>query len=720
MSDISKKNIDRLEDPLGFITRIVDGEIKKSERTLSQWKRKLVKYNELYKMIQNQRHYEGLARIFVPEILRAVETVVGNLYKIIFGNNPWFEYEGMSDSDNPGSEALTKLTTAQMEENQFKLRTMDSLRQMAISGLTVRKLLWDFNQVTQKKKVLKFEKSVDPITGKEKTKRSVETINSVETISDNWTTEPVDLLGFHISDVTTPYNNIQKAKWIAEQTIVDKQWIRERVKKDWFVDKLKELDESTQWQSSEAERLRLSRKQSGGFTSQTGPSSGNSDYAGEGSKRGIEIIERWGLIPAKFVYSPQDLKELKLDEDDQVESVIVIANRKVILKLETNPFYHNTKPYVSCPYVAQENEFAGLGIAQIAESLQEELNDTRNQVMDNKSLILMCMWLKSRGSGIKNQDLKIRPMGVIATNDMEGLQPLRPPVLAGVGVNIEGVVKEDLRQSVGASSNLQGIAQGGNSTATESSLINQNSYGRLALTAQQYSELVLKPTLKMAASLNDQYFDTEKTIKVIGEAGIKFQKMSPDDIVGNKTITIRLATDMDDNPGIRRQQLIQFLTVVQGMPPDIISYHWRLLDKIYKSFFPSANSLEDLYQPPPGEEQLLQPDEEFEIMRQGIPVKVKQGDNDQEHIQQHESDLNATQYALSPEAFKLNKDHLMAHYEQLTMKAQQAAQAQAQQQMSMMGQSGNKINQGQTPNASPFTNRSATKPSDLIRNNGGI
>src|SRR5258708_36666047 len=116
------------------------------------------------------------------------------------------------------------------------------------------------------------------------------------------------------------------------------------------------------------------------------------------------------------------------------------------------------------------------------------------------------MWLKGRFDGIKNQDLRIRPMGVIQTNDMEGLQPMRPPVLTGVGVNIEGVIKNDLRESVGAPSNLQGIAQSGVSTATESTQINQQALGRLQMTAQLYSELILKPLLVMVEYLNYQYY----------------------------------------------------------------------------------------------------------------------------------------------------------------------------------------------------------------------
>lgn len=707
-SEISKANIARLEDPNGFIAKIVDDEIYKSEKILSSWKRKLVKYNELYKMVQNQRHYEGLARIFVPEILRAVETIVGNLEKMIFGNSPWFEYLSTASQDDAAAQAQTQLTLSQAEDNKFKLKTLDSLRQMAIYGLTVRKLLWDFDENVQKKKVAKFVTKVDPITGKEKVEKSVETITSRETLKDNWDSVPVDLLSFHISDVTVPYSNIQKARWIAEQYMVDKHWIKSKEKNGWISGgKLEEIEETQAYNNSDAERYKATRKQSAGYTTIE-------------HKKAVEIIERWGLLEAKYVYSAADLKELDLDEDDMVETIILIANRKRVIKLEANPFWHNQKPYVLCPYVAQDNEFSGLGVAAIGESLQEELNDTRNQTMDNKTMILMNMWLKGRSAGIKNQDLRIRPMGVIATNDMTGLQPLRPPVLTGIGVNIEGVIKEDLRQSVGAASNLQGIAQSGVQSATESSIVNQTSVGRLGLTAQQYSELILKPTLTFAESLNYQFFDTERVIKVIGEIGIKFRKISPDDIVGAKAVIVRLSIDTDDSPGIRKQQTLQFLTIVQNMPPEVINFHWKLLDKVYKSLFPSGNGLEDLYPAPPGEEDLLEPEDEFLLMKEGVHVKVKQGDDDQKHIQSHEADLEATQYALSPVALKINHQHLLDHYQQMTMKSQQAQMEQMQAMMPPdQGAQTGKSNTGQIPNASPFTSNAPTKGSDLTRNLNG-
>ena len=712
MNQISKDNIDRLGDNKEkFVQHIIDKELLPSEQVLSPWKRRLVKYNDLYMMVQQQRHYDGLAKIFVPEILRAVETVVGNLFKVIFGQNPWFEYEPQTDEEYPAAKAETLLVSHQMEENHFKLKTQDSLRQMAISGLTVRKVLWDFVQVTQKTKEVVLEEQTDGITGKKTKKRSVKDSAVVRTIKDHWTMEPVDLLSFHISDVTTPYHDIQKAEWIIEQTLVKKDWLRQKAKKGWIIDDdLDEIHEDDKAKDSGAERYKETRRQSSG-------------YATVKNKTGVEILERWGMLKAKYVYTDTQRSELNLDEDDFVESVVVIANRKYILKLEPNPFWHNQKPYVSCPYVAKDNEFAGMGVAQIGESLQEELNDTRNQTMDNKSLVLMNMWLKSRSSGIRNQDLRVRPLGVIVTNDMDGLKPLAPPILSGVGVNIEGVIKEDLRQSVGASSNLQGIAQSGVNTATESTIVNRESFGRLFLTAQLYAELILKPVLNFAESLNYQYYEVAKVIQTIGAEGIGFQKVAPNDIVGHKNVVIRLSSDLDDNPGIKRQQLLQFLTIVQNMPPQVMQFHYKLLDRIYKSFFPNAKSLEDLYPAPPGEEQLLDPEQEFEIMKNGKPTPVHKGDDDQAHLKQHEADYDATKFALTEVSNKIQQNHIMDHYNQMSQKAQEQAQAVQQQALAAQeashkgGKGGAPM--GQIPGGTAFTQSAPTTQGDLHRNIGG-
>jgi hypothetical protein len=93
---------------------------------------------------------------------------------------------------------------------------------MVIAGLTVRKILWDFEEVKRTKFSVNDKGERNPT-------------EHVDTIKDTWTFEPVDLLTFHISDISVPYNDVQKATWIGEQYLVDKNWVANRIKKVGFL-----------------------------------------------------------------------------------------------------------------------------------------------------------------------------------------------------------------------------------------------------------------------------------------------------------------------------------------------------------------------------------------------------------------------------------------------------------------------------------------------------
>lgn len=692
-NSLSDANIQRLGDSQEVIA-LVNKEISESENRLSDWKNKIVTYYELYQMVQRKKHYVGLATIFVPETLRAVETIVAKLYQMIFSQSDWYEYYGRDNNGDEGPAiALTLLTGYQMEENAFKSKVMDSLRQMVIAGLTVRKIGWDYQET--KRKVLAI------VDGNPQPQQVVETIR------DTWTFEPVDLLTFHISDINIPYNDVQKAAWIGEQYMATKQWVHERCRRGWFSklqkDKLSDTPEAT---SSQASQRIDSRLQSSGFL--------NAD-----KKDRVEIIERWGLVKASWVLTPEQMAEEGYDEDDMVEGVIVIANRVAILKLEVNPFWHGQKPYVVCPYVPKEFELPGIGVAQIGESLQQEINDTRNQTLDNKTLILSGMWLKSRASGIKNTDLIIRQNGVVQTNDMNGLQSLRPPVVAGIGTNMEGVAKDDLRQSVGAASNLQGIAQAGVGTATESTQINRESIGRLLQVAQMYSELVLKPTLVFAEYLNYQYYDHIKVIRIIGPVGAKWKKLAPEELAGgHKDVSIKIALDITENPAVLRQQMMNFQTIVQQLPPELLEFHWKALDKIYGMFF-AGHTLDELYPNPHVEpENLLSPDEERDTILAEQGVTAKKGQDHKSYLQYHEREFEQMKWGLSEMQFELYKKLIYSHNTMLQQELMEQEVQFLQQQAMMMGMGeeggqGGAGNRGQTQNASPFTQTKSPTSSNI-------
>lgn len=702
---LSDENIARLSasDHDNIISDVLN-DFAKSDQVLRAWKGKIITYYELYQMVQRKKHYEGLANIFVPETLRAVETIVGKIYGMIFSQDGWMEYAGRDNNGDEGPAiALTQLNRFQMEENGFKARVMDSLRQMVIAGLTVRKVLWDFEEVKRTK-----------ISYNEKGERNP--IEDLDTVKDTWTFEAVDLLTFAISDISVPYNDVQKAEWMGEQYLVDKNWVDKKVKKGWFSAQDEEaLDDTTEGRSSNASSDVDSRLSSSGFSNV--------------SKKGkVEILERWGLFPCKYVYSPEEMASEGFDEDDLCEAVVVIGNGVSILKLERNPFWHNQKPYVVCPYVPKEFELPGMGAAQIGQSMQEEINDTRNQTMDNKTLILATMWLKGRASGIKNSELTIRPNGVIQTNDMNGLVPLRPPVVYGHGMNIEGMAKNDLREAVGASSNLQGIAQSGVDTATESQQINREAMGRLILTAQLYAELVLKPTFTMAEYLNYQFYDHIKVIRIVGPTGVKFRKLKPEEIEGgHKDVIIKIALDATENPAIQRQQLMAFFTGIQQLPPEILKFHFKLLDKIYGMFF-NGHTLDELYPGmiPENPEDMATPQDERDLVLAEQAVVAKPGMAHQEYLAYLEPEFDQMKYALTPLQFELFTKLIQSHYMLMQQELEEQHMAMLMQDQIMReegpgagggGKGG--VNKGTTKNSTSHNQTSAPSTGSLGRELGG-
>ena len=697
----SDDNIGRLsESQADALINQIKLEFSESENVLSEWKAKIVKYYELYNLVQSRKNYDGLANIFVPEILRAVETVTAKVYQMITGQPDWFQYEGRDNNGDEGPAiALTQLVRYQMAENNFKARLMDAIRQMVISGIVFRKVLWDYDMV--KRLVPGQDEAGNPMP-----------VPQMDTVRDHWTIEPVNLLELHISDIDTPYNDLQKARWIGEEFLCNKNYVKDKMRRGWFSKlhnaKLEDRSaNSSSGKSSRSQEYVDSKLRSSGFS--------NIPKKGKYS-----IKERWGLLEASYVMSPEAMQADKLEADDLVEAIIVIGNDSAILKLEVNPFWHKQKPYVACPYVPIEGQLPGMGAAQIGESLQEEINDTRNQTMDNKTLILACMWLKSRGSGISNDQLKIRPNGVIVTNDINGLVPLRPPVVAGVGTNMESIAKDDLRQSVGASSNLQGIAQAGIGTATESNNVNREAMGRLLLSTELFCELLLKPILVFAEYLNYQFYDHIKVIKIIGPNGVKFRNLRPEEIAGQKNIVIKFAIDAAENPAVMRQQMMNFLNIMFNLPPQAIEFHWKALDKTYGMFF-HGHSLKELYQPPVMQEDLLTPEQERDIIIAEQGVVAMRGQNHELHIQYHEQEMASMKFALSPVQFELYKALIMSHY-QLLMQQMAEQQMMMQQQMMAM-QGGAEQGQGgadkRQPNMGPHTATPAPTTGGLRQNVGG-
>jgi len=543
---------------------------------LSRFKSKLNVYYMLYRGKTTRRSYKGLANVSVPEIFRSIETLVANVYAMLFPEDPFFVAQAPSEERADYAKKTEWLITKQLAIMQFQRKMIQILRKAAIEGIVFPGLFW--------KEVIKILPFVKTEEGK--TRENVKT-----TVYDNpdlRIPSTIDIVLDPFGDPSTGIMEIRTVNW---------EELREMEKAEivYDINRVKELEDK----GGETERtIKQKRKQSTGFSTDE-----------KTKKEGrYTLYDFWGRIPKKWVDKETE------DEEEMIDGNVIICN-DIILGIRQNPYWLQEIPYISCPWIEIDNEFFGIGAAEIGEKLQGELNDSRNQFLDHKTFTLYNIWLKQRSANIKNSDLKIKPNAIIETDDINGIKDIRPnPAAFAEGVQTENIVKDDIRNALGATSTLQGVALTKRQTQGEINLLAAQGGSRLRLIATTIAEVFLKPFLRQLYWLDQQNVTTEQKIKMIGAQGVTYDTLKPDEIYGELDFIPKVMTDAD-NRQTQRMELLNMLQIVAPMPPD--SPFWGLIRKIYENLgFKDAN---EILPTPPREawKYHIQPEKEHDLFDMG-------------------------------------------------------------------------------------------------------
>jgi hypothetical protein len=166
---------------------------------------------------------------------------------------------------------------------------------------------------------------------------------------------------------------------------------------------------------------------------------------------------------------------------------IRIVNEKFVVSAFPNPSPTGNLPFKVGKYMEFELEPYARGVGSLGRLSQRDMEDNRRLYKEIIRMSLMNMWLKDRMSGIKNQDLKISPLRIIETEDMNGLRALLPNVEgAGLGLKLEEIFKEEFRGNTGATAGLQ--AQVTDASATDASIAQNEAIRRISVIAENIGE----------------------------------------------------------------------------------------------------------------------------------------------------------------------------------------------------------------------------------------
>lgn len=450
-------------------------------------------WNEIYRLylsVLQSFKTPTRAKISIPVVFQVIEAALPKLLNVIVAQREFFEVIPDDDVETERDVAarIKKLILHQLDKARFVIKFVDFLKQLLMYGTSYMYLYWKVKR--------EWVWSRKPIR------------------------EDVTFLGFRLGsrivrwEETKQYEVVERRPEIDVLDILDvypdpmaqdeehgkSVWIRTWVD----VDEIKELGKGKypQYANTEDPELVTGKAASGTYSEvrqQRFGARGQTDPTISSNK--VELLVRWGRCD--------------LDGDGiKEESMVVIANRRVILKAQANPFHHQKRPLIRGVLFPVPMEWFGIGMVEPVIPLAHELNTIRRQRLDNINLILNRMWKVSTLADVDLDTLVSSPNGVVLTDDMDAVEALETPDVTQSAYNDAATIQADI-ENVTAPRSVQGIPESGRlgRTARGAQLIITQALEKFGTAARLTEETAIRRMLEMWKALNDQFIDGDDVLQ---------------------------------------------------------------------------------------------------------------------------------------------------------------------------------------------------------------
>jgi hypothetical protein len=372
-----------------------------------------------------------------------------------------------------------------LDRDRFAMKQRDFMQQDLIAGLTVFKDYWHTDKREVTEAVTETIEVTDGMGNVIDTFKTVGEETKLTTIRDDAACEVRDVRDFF---------------WPEQAFDCLKRYEKQGVYTN--VDRLKESRDSTEFRdvSEREQQLRNVRR----------------------TKDLIEVLEYW---------TP--------------ERVITVANRKVVLRDEPNPFWHGRLPFVVCSAMPDAFQIPGVSVVEALAQLQEMLWTLQNTRLDSLQMLANVITLIR--SDVDDPDaFPWEPMAQWFVEDPGQVSTLPiDPTAANITLQAEGLLKGDLQNIMGGlpyagGADSQTIDQ---QTATGVSIITSIAQRIIQARKQHYLWSYAKLG-KHFLLLYQQFLRDERIVKIAGPVGARrFKTIGPLDLQGDFDVMIDVTGD---------------------------------------------------------------------------------------------------------------------------------------------------------------------------------
>lgn len=265
-----------------------------------------------------------------------------------------------------------------------------------------------------------------------------------------------------------------------------------------------------------------------------------------------------------------DLKRVTIWEfyDLRRETVSVFASAG------DDRFLIDPKPYpydAGLPFVFIQNyevpdRFYPIGDLEEIEPIQQELNETRTQLMNHRKSHQRKYLYKreafdTTGLAALSSDVD-NTMVPVTGEDLQGvIVPMPTHVMGGDLYSYSEVITNDLDRVSGVSEYARGGLPELSRTATEAAII-QDAANARAADKLDTIEKAIQEVGRKVIQLAQQFLTADQAISIAGPKGMIWVEFSPDDIQGEFDFTVEAGSTQPNNESFKRQQGLQMLNAL--------------------------------------------------------------------------------------------------------------------------------------------------------------
>jgi hypothetical protein len=572
---------------------------------------KIKDWDWLFYGIRETPKYKWQSNVADPTTYQAIMVILSKVMNNTFSKTPPFEVYGREQSDEQYAPLIRDLISFQFDKCGFRNKYSLFVLQALIRGTSIAKTYWkkDTKKITYREPIEEpvIQMAQDPMSGMMLPKVTDTRIvgydkkKKVVSTYDDPYFEVVDIRDFFPEPDATDTNGTMIHRTYKTLDELKKLGIYKNL------DKIKENEnaDSGEW-SYDHPRL-----------NELGLSSP------EGHRIFSELDRQKKLN--KLVEVLECHCKYDRDGDGELEDcIITVANQNTLIRDIENPFYHGESCFVKVVYEPVLNEFFGRGVCEISEDMQNELNDKRNQRLDNINLVLQPVMKYVEGlihpALVKN--FRYAPGAKLPVRDINASAWDRPPdVTMGVHKEIQDL-KQDIQETLGA---VPAVSPGANSNDvhrnTSGIMILQGMAGeRLKPVVELMDEMGLKKIVQKFHQLNQQFITEERVIRILGEKGADYKRI-PAEAHNALVDFIPAGTKEIANKEMNLMQLVRFIEVASKIPNLNVALNYDEIGKEITSLFGFQNknfikSKQEIYQA-----QVLQ--KKDEVMKTLMGAKAK-------------------------------------------------------------------------------------------------